>query len=474
MDKFWIDAKVSVEALMSVQTVYGPAGMAIPGIKSYDELGTTLEKDAVLILHKGQFSAFDAITLDTVRQTARPVFANEVFVVFAGANVICGEKTIVDSDIISDCNKKIDALVLFGQQRPSVKYNSLQKDVIQIISGMVEHTNKNGEPNINALWMIIKDLNAIKWSVKQQGYALAQAIYRELCQRNVPPEPGLVPLDSKPSTQADIESGWFLYWMAELMTAPLPHRKLWEFGWILQNLHAHGLLKEGKSALGFGCGEEPLPSYFASRGLSVTVTDLAPDAVAGMGWAETGQHTGTLNSAWKENLVSKDIFNRNVSLEYVDMNKIPQKMSGQYDFCWSVCALEHLGSIDNGLAFIENSLKTLKPGGVALHTTEFNYTEIDKTIDNHSTVLFLQKHFIELKAKLESDGHRVAPLNFDVGNDPLDNFIDVPPYEFAEFLEYRPGAKGSPHRRGHLKLSVDGFPSTCFGFKVQKHDDANN
>ena len=39
---------------------------------------------------------------------------------------------------------------------------------------------------------------------------------------------------------------------------------------------------------------------------------------------------------------------------------------GQFDFVWSACAFEHLGSILNGLEFVVNSVKCLKPGGVVL------------------------------------------------------------------------------------------------------------
>lgn len=336
-----------------------------------------------------------------------------------------------------------------------------------IIEGMSEHIDNNGRPNINLLWMQLKELNAIKWSVKNQGYAISREVYHRILANSIPAKPNFQPLNSKPSTQSDVESEWFLFWMDQLKTAPLPHRKLWEFAWILQNLHAHGLLKKNVCGLGFGCGEEPLPSFFASLGMSITVTDLDPDTVKGMGWAETGQHTKNLNTAFYPEMVSKEQFEKLVNLEFVDMNCIPDKFNDKYDFCWSVCALEHLGSIKNGLDFIENSLSTLKPGGFALHTTEFNYTETSKTIDNHATVLFLKQHFIEISNRLKEKGHTVAPLDFDVGLDPLDTFIDLPPYDFDEFLQLSTG-KDIAFRRGHLKLSVDGFPATCFGLKVQK------
>ena len=41
-----------------------------------------------------------------------------------------------------------------------------------------------------------------------------------------------------------------------------------------------------------------------------------------------------------------------VSLRHVDMNHVPADLAGRFDIVWSACALEHLGSIANGLRFM--------------------------------------------------------------------------------------------------------------------------
>jgi hypothetical protein len=158
-------------------------------------------------------------------------------------------------------------------------------------------------------------------------------------------------------------------------------------------------------------------------------------------------------------LCTKELFTKNVSLKYVDMNHIPTDLEGKYDFCWSACALEHLGSIKNGLLFIENSLKTLVPGGISIHTTEFNYLEEEETIDNYGTVLFRKKDFEQVAKKLSAAGHQVVPLNFDIGSRVLDRFIDIPPYN-SKIHELK--------QEAHLKLLIDGFPSTSFGIFIRK------
>jgi hypothetical protein len=195
----------------------------------------------------------------------------------------------------------------------------------------------------------------------------------------------------------------------------------------------------------------------------VTITDLAPDDARSQDWSGTNQHASTLDDAFHPRLVSREAFDALVDFRAVDMNAIPDDLAG-YDFCWSTCALEHLGSIAHGLAFIENSVKTLRPGGTAIHTTEFNINPVGPTIDNWPTVLFQRQHFEQLAERLEAAGHRVAPLDFDPGSKPLDKFIDIPPWNDGTMaaLSARLG------QAGHLKVAIDGFVTTCFGITVTK------
>ena len=61
-------------------------------------------------------------------------------------------------------------------------------------------------------------------------------------------------------------------------------------------------------------------------------------------------------------IVSRNRFDEQVRFEFLDMNHIPSHYDSKFDFCWSVCAAEHLGSIDHGIRFIEKSLDVLVPG----------------------------------------------------------------------------------------------------------------
>lgn len=318
----------------------------------------------------------------------------------------------------------------------------------------------NGNPNTEPLWELIRDIGMVKLNVKNLGYDIARALSDSQIAK-VPASPQPVKLGWRASTQADIESDWAAFWCHELGIKPLYHRKLWELPYVLHNLWVHGMIAPGKRGLGFGCGEEAIPSYLASKGVDVVATDLPADHASAQGWRQTAQHTDSLEKIWRPHLVSKALFDRHVSLEFVDMNAIPEHLR-DFDFCWSICAIEHVGSIELGLKVVENSLATLKAGGITVHTTEFNFMP-GPTIDNWGTVLFQQQHFEDLARRLISVGHRAEPISFDVGDGPLDRFVDLPPFGVYPWVN-----EPKDEFPAHLKLSIDGFPSTCYGVVVEK------
>jgi len=342
----------------------------------------------------------------------------------------------------------------------------LPSGIYPLVNGVFPLVNRDSNPTKLPQVFNIKELEAIKLNIKNFGYQQARLQAKDSSLIEPPKEPTFHGIASKPTTQSDIQSQWFLYWCKTLGVPPMPHRKLWEFAFCLQALFEHRVLKEGSKGIGFGCGEEPLPAYFASKGIEITATDLSPDRVVGLGWAETGQHAANKDKLFYQHLVDRTTFEKNVGITYVDMNSIPDELDNKFDFCWSICALEHLGSIKLGQRFIEESLRVLKPGGIAVHTTEFNYTSDDMTVDNWPTVLFRKRDFEEIFTRLSKAGNQ--PLNpcFEVGSGVLDGFIDLPPFSFEESWD-------KISKEPHLKLCIDGFPATCFGLVVKKADYEN-
>jgi hypothetical protein len=192
----------------------------------------------------------------------------------------------------------------------------------------------------------IRNVTVANMNIKAFGYDLARRLAAAL---PVPTDTQArhVGLSSKASVQADIESDWVAHWCGQLGIPVFYHRKLWELSYVLQAIHENGLLRDGVRALGFGCGTESTPSYLAAHGVAVTVTDLADTEAQSQGWAATNQHASSLDQAFHPHLVDRQRFDALVTHRYVDMTAIDPDLV-DYDICWSICALEHLGSIARG------------------------------------------------------------------------------------------------------------------------------
>lgn len=274
--------------------------------------------------------------------------------------------------------------------------------------------------------------------------------------RGQPPlRPGLPIFDAFPKAtvcrQSSFEQPYFSYWTTRLGESLRYHRKLWEFVFICQALFERGAVRPGARGLGFGVGLEPLPAYFASEGCEILATDLSPDSADAAGWAESAQHAAGKEALRRPLICPDDLFDRNVSMQACDMNAISPDMV-DFDFCWSACALEHLGSIEKGLDFIANSVNCLKPGGWAIHTTEFNLSSNTETVDNMGTVLFRRSDLEGFAARMNAAGHKAAVFDFEPGSDPIDVYVDVPPY------------RADPH----LTTVLLGYATTSIGVIVQR------
>ncbi|WP_420140513.1 SAM-dependent methyltransferase [Sphingomonas sp.] len=256
---------------------------------------------------------------------------------------------------------------------------------------------------------------------------------------------------SQMCTAAQFDEPAYAAWR-ERMRFPLHnHRKQWEFVYILQALERHGALRPGSRGLGFGVGAESLPAFFASLGCEIVATDLPETDQEAASWRGTGQHADTLAGLSRPDLCTEDDFFRRVSFRAVDMTHIPPDLTG-FDFCWSACAYEHLGSIAAGLRFVKESIRRLRPGGIAVHTSELNLTSNTRTVDRGPTVLFRRKDMERLALDLIREGHEVAPITYDMGDRPVDEHVDLPPYLDAE----------------HLKVALRQYVTTSFGIIVRR------
>lgn len=237
-----------------------------------------------------------------------------------------------------------------------------------------------------------------------------------------------------------------------LHSPPKLHRKLWEWVFVLHHLENAGVIRESMRGIGFGVGQESLPALFAGRGVSILATDAPPQIGTVQGWTETGQHSDSRELLRQPWMCSNEDFDRLVEFRHCDMSDIDVRLSG-FDFTWWSCCFEHLGSLEAGTQFVINSVeRCLKPGGIAVHTTELNLSSDDETIESGPTVLYRRRDILDLIETLRSRGH--FPQSFVQAPDShvLDYHVDVPPY------------MNDPH----IKLLLGSHVTTSVGIVVQR------
>ncbi len=265
------------------------------------------------------------------------------------------------------------------------------------------------------------------------------------------PPPTLRHAGSQLCTRSQFDEPEYAHWCHTLGETPVLHRKQWEFAYILQVLHEAGMLAPGQRGLGFGCGTEPLAAVMAARGCEIVATDLPVGAAAAAGWAASDQHARSLEDLNSRGICDPEAFARRVTFRAQDMNAIGPELAG-FDFLWSSCAFEHLGSIPRGLAFVASAMQCLKPGGVAVHTTEFNLSSDIATLEAPDLVFFRRRDIERLARTLPGRRCELLRLNLNPGTASLDRYADLPPY------------RDEPH----LRLKLDQFVATSLGIIVRR------
>lgn len=261
-------------------------------------------------------------------------------------------------------------------------------------------------------------------------------------------------LVSRPCTYRDFQNAEFLELGQKLCGDQVITRKKWEWAYIVHVLESFGCLRPGAKGLGFAVGQEPLPSYFASRDVKVLATDIGAEELGAPSWIESDQHVGeSIELLWKERLCTRAQFEENVSFRYVNMNMIPEDLRG-YDFCWSSCAIEHVGSLAQSKQFLKNMLQCLKPGGVAVHTTEFNLTSDVDTLEMGDSVIYRKKDIEEIKEYFLSMGCEME-TSYLRGGEDQDHQLDIYPFS-------------SPGAPVHINLVIGPYASTSFAIVVRK------
>jgi len=261
------------------------------------------------------------------------------------------------------------------------------------------------------------------------------------------------PTFDRPISQActfeQVRADGYQAWCRRLGVPPNTHRKVWEWCYIMQALQVAGMIQPGRRGLGFGVGVEPITPYLAAQGCSILATDLPASAEGSVAWNDTGQHAARLADLNREGVCPADDFAARVEFRAVDMNAIPDDFTG-FDFAWSSCAMEHLGSLQAGVDFLERQLRCVKPGGFTVHTTEFNMSSNEETLVDGHTVLYRRRDLEDLVMHMRAAGHEMR-ITFASGSAPEDLHVDSVPYTNL-----------------HLRVFTEGFVHTSFGLIIRR------
>ncbi len=91
--------------------------------------------------------------------------------------------------------------------------------------------------------------------------------------------------------------------------------------------------------------------------------------------------------------------------------------------------------------------------GVAVHTTEYNLSSNDATIERRDLAIYRRRDIEALVADLVAAGHRLGEIDFEPGQGFAETVVDLPPYVFIE---------------PHLRLRIGEFDCTSIGLIVEK------
>ena len=109
------------------------------------------------------------------------------------------------------------------------------------------------------------------------------------------------------------------------------------------------------------------------------------------------------------------------------------------------------------IQFLKNMLETLKPGGVAIHTTEYNLSSVISTVEQGDSVLFRDRDIQEVCRWMNERGHEMA-VSLARGTDSMDLKTNGPGRESSD---------------SEMTWNVLGYDSTSFVFIIRKGKTTN-
>ena len=170
------------------------------------------------------------------------------------------------------------------------------------------------------------------------------------------------------------------------------HRKQWEFAMILLALRRRGALRPDAVGLSMGAGKERLLYAVAHNVRRVVATDLY----------DPGTEWDKARTADPDRYIKEDkpfpVDDAKLEGLRMDMRSLDFE-DATFDFCYSSCAIEHIGGREDFRKHLSEAHRVLKPGGVYALTTELHWGP--ETIEHPHNYYFSPGYLRDLVA--ESD-----------------------------------------------------------------------
>lgn len=242
----------------------------------------------------------------------------------------------------------------------------------------------------------------------------------------------------------------------ELKESPRFHRKQWEFVMIFLALKKLGFLNENMTGLSLGGGNERVLYSIAKHVNKLIVTDLYDEDTT---WdcAKTKDPDEYIKASKPFDVDDSKIKAFRMDMRYLDFEE------NTFDFCYSSCAIEHIGDFEDFVRHLDEVYRVLKEDGIYVFTTELIIGS--DTIKDQNNFIFSSSYLNEIfkSIKLSPDVDTDVNLAHHEINTPLPSNVRNLCYNNGEsFID------GMMKNYPHVILLRGKYPFTSIQFVMRK------
>jgi len=248
----------------------------------------------------------------------------------------------------------------------------------------------------------------------------------------------------------------------ELKESPRFHRKQWEFAMIFLALKKLGFLNEDMRGLSLGGGNERVLYSIAQYVSKLIVTDLYDEDTT---WdcAKTKDPDEYIKVSKPFDVDDSKIEALRMDMRYLDFE------DNTFDFCYSSCAIEHIGEFEDFARHLNEVYRVLKEDGVYVFTTELKIG--NDTIKDENNYIFSSSYLNKIfkSTKLTPDVDADVILAHHEINTPLPSNVNNLCYNSEESFVDR-----MMQNYPHIILLRGKYPFTSIQFVMRKISNAPN